>query len=166
MIHSRIFTWFWLVVTLLVLPTGAALMLDRAASAAPASARRTQFFEAASQAAEFIGYSRSIELTAAQRTLRDRALSSIPAACCEKFSAATCCCPCNLARSVWGLTNYLIVRQGADVPGIRRAVRDWLDFVNPRGFSGDACDTGGGCNRRFSNNGCGGMDERNLQAAR
>jgi hypothetical protein len=126
---------------------------------------KPRFFDRASQAAEFIGYSRSITLTAAQKAVRDRALGKLPAPCCSKFSAATCCCPCNLAKSVWGLSNYLIVREKATAGEVRRAAREWFAFVNPGGFSGDACDTGG-CARKFSSDGCGGMDERNLLAAR
>ncbi len=144
-------------------PLCAALAFEHAASGRPASMR---YFDAPSQAAEFIGYNRSIALTPAQKALRDRALAAMPAACCEKFSQATCCCPCNLAKSVWGLSNFLIVRQHATAPELQAAVRGWLKFVNAKGFSGDACDTAGGCERNFSNNGCGGMDERNLVAVR
>lgn len=54
----------------------------------------------------------------------------------------------------------------AAVPELQGAVRGWMKFVNPKGFSGDVCDTAGGCGRSFSANGCGGMDERNLTAAR
>jgi len=165
--RSRLSTWVFLVGTLFVLPTLAALCFNGAASAAPASAaRRTRFFDAPSQAAEFIGYNRSIELTPAQTKLRNRALAGVPAPCCEKFTAATCCCPCNLAKSVWGLSNYMIAREDANLPQIQNSVRGWLAFVNPKGFSGDACDTAGGCGRQFSSNGCGGMDDRNLLAAR
>ncbi len=79
---------------------------------------------------------------------------------------ATCCCPCNLAKSVWGLTNAMIVREGAGEAQVQSAVRGWLKFVNAQGFTGDVCDTAGGCAREFSHDGCGGMDERNLLAAR
>jgi hypothetical protein len=163
--RSRLSTWGFLVGTLFVLPTLGALSFNGAASAAPA-ARKARFFDAPSQAAEFIGYNRSIELTRAQKKLRDRALAGIPAVCCEKFSAATCRCLWNLAKSVWGLSNYMIARQDAILPQIQKAVQGWLAFVNPKSFSGDACDTAGGCGRNFSSNGCGGMDERNLLAAR
>ena len=153
-------------VVLLVLgaPLCAALAFEHAASGR--SREPIKFFDAPSQTAEFIGYNRSIPLTPAQQAFRDKALAAIPAACCEKFSQATCCCPCNLAKSVWGLSNYLIVRQQATAPELQAAVRGWLKFVNPKGFSGDICDTAGGCGRSFSGDGCGGMDERNLTAAR
>jgi hypothetical protein len=157
-------TWVFLVGTLFVVPALAAFSLNGAASAA--KAKKARFFDAGSQAAEFIGYNRSIVLTAEQQKLREKALSAIPAACCSKFSAATCCCPCNLAKSVWGLSNAMIVREHASVEQVQRGARDWLRFLNGAGFSGDVCDTAGGCGRTFSNNGCGGMDERNLLAAR
>jgi len=153
-------------VSLLILgaPLCAALALEHAASSR--SAAPIRFFDAPSQAAEFIGYNRSITLTPAQKTLRDKALAAMPAACCDKFSQATCCCPCNLAKTVWGLSNYLIVRQHATVPEVQASIRGWLKFVNPKGFTGDICDAPGGCRRTFSSDGCGGMDERNLLAAR
>jgi hypothetical protein len=153
-------------VSLLILgaPLCAALALEHAASSR--SAAPVRFFDAPSQAAEFIGYNRSITLTPGQQKLRERALAAMPAACCDKFSQATCCCPCNLAKTVWGLSSYLIARQHAGVAEVRTATRDWLKFVNPKGFTGDICDSPGGCGRTFSANGCGGMDERNLLAAR
>ncbi len=107
----------------------------------PAAARGTgmKFFDAPSQAAEFIGYSRSIALRPAQQKIRDAALRAMTAPCCRDFPLATCCCSCNLAKSVWGLTNYLIARQGATPAEVRKAVGGWLAFVNPTGFSGNAC---------------------------
>jgi hypothetical protein len=143
-------------------PFAASLALNRAATREV----RIKFFDAPSQAAEFIGYSRSIALTPAQRKVRDAALDAMAAPCCKDFRLATCCCPCNLVKSAWGLTNYLIARLGATPAEVRKAVGGWLAFVNPAGFSGNACNTAGGCTRRFSHDGCGGMDERNLLAAR
>lgn len=162
--NSRLLWSTRLTLSLLVFgaPLCAAVALERAGSSRPVP----RFFDVPSQAAEFIGYSRSIALTPGQQKLRDRALSAMPAACCEKFSQATCCCPCNLAKTVWGLSNVLIVREHATVPELQAAVRGWLKFVNRGGFSGDACDTAGGCARTFGHDGCGGMDERNLLAAR
>jgi len=138
------------------------LPADRAREHATAG----RFFEAPARAAEFIRDARSIRLTPAQRRLRDRVLAGIPAPCCARYPAKTCCCPCNLARSIWGLANVLIVREGAEPAAIEAAVRRWIRFVNPAGFTGDACDSAGGCTRRFSKNGCGGMDENDLAAAR
>jgi hypothetical protein len=162
--RSQLFRRTWLLVMVVGVPVFAALALDSAAGAIPA--KKARFFDAASQSAEFIGYNRSIVLTAEQRKVRDNALSAIPAACCSKFSAATCCCPCNLAKSVWGLSNVMIVREHARAAAVQAAARQWLKFVNAQGFTGDVCDSAGGCGRNFSNNGCGGMDERNLLAAR
>jgi hypothetical protein len=143
-----------------VLAAGAAAM-DRTGTAAT-----PRFVEATRQAEEFIGYSRTIALTPSQQELRDRVLGWIPAACCSKFSAKTCCCPCNLAKTVWGLANFLIVRRGANAAALEQGVRSWLVFVNPVGFSGKACDEPGGCTRAFDRNGCGGMDETRVTSKR
>jgi hypothetical protein len=58
----------------------------------------------------------------------------------------------------------MIARKGATADEVKDAVRGWLAFVNPNGFSGDTCYTAGECTRRFADNGCGGTDERNLLA--
>lgn len=121
-----------------------------------------KFADAHQQAAEFIAYDHSIVLTPEQKNVMDEALSSIPAPCCAQYSIATCCCPCNLAKSTWGLSKFLIARQHADVTRVRAAASEWLQFSNPSGFTGDACFTKG-CNRSFEKNGCGGMDERYIQ---
>jgi hypothetical protein len=144
-------------------PLAASFALDRAASAR--ASRSVKFFDPPSQAAEFIGYSRSVALTPAQQKIREKALRAMAAPCCKEFPLATCCCPCNLAKSAWGLANFMIARKGATADEVKDAVRGWLAFVNPNGFSGDTCNTAGGCTRRFAHNGCGGMDERNLLAA-
>lgn len=151
-----------LFVAILIVGAIVAMALDQAAAARPP----VRFFDAPSQTAEFIGYARSIELTTAQRRIRDRALSKLQAPCCSHFSMATCCCPCNLAKSVWGLSNSLIAREGAREEQVEKMARLWIRYVNAKGFTGDVCDSAGGCGRRFSDNGCGGMDERDLTAAR
>jgi hypothetical protein len=166
LIGSRHRNWVPLTALVIVLPALAAFALDRAASAGSSSGKDIKFTDAPSQAAKFIGYQRSITLTSEQKILRDRALSGIAAPCCEKFSAATCCCPCNLAKSIWGLSNYVIVERKGAEKEIQKSVRGWLTFINSKGFSGDACDAAGGCGRAFSQDGCGGMDEKNLIAAR
>jgi hypothetical protein len=145
-------------------PLAVSLALDRAASSGVS--RSVKFFDAPSQTAEFIGYSRSITLTPSQQKVREKALGAMAAPCCKEFPLATCCCPCNLAKSAWGLANFMIARKGAGAEGVKEAVGGWLAFVNPNGFSGDACNSAGGCARRFAHNGCGGMDERNLLTAR
>jgi len=118
------------------------------------------FHDVAAQTQEFIGYDGSIHLTPEQEAIRVEALSAIPAPCCSDNSADTCCCPCNMAKSVWGLSKYLITEKGADVAQVRQAAQDWFGFINPAGFSGDTCYIGG-CNRAFKDNGCGGMSEHN-----
>ena len=107
---------------------------------------------------EFIGYNSSIELTPDQEKVKKEALDAVPAPCCNDNTANTCCCPCNLAKTIWGLSHYLIARQGCDVEQVKETVRRWIVFINPHGFSGDVCYTGG-CGRAFSRNGCGGMSE-------
>ena len=113
------------------------------------------------QAPEFMGYNNSIKLTADQETIKRAALSGIRAACCKDFSAYTCCCKCNLSRTVWGLANYLIAEKGYGAEQTAQKVTEWLRFVNPGGFAGDACYTGG-CARPFAKDGCGGMNEFQL----
>lgn len=110
------------------------------------------------QTRQFVRWEQDIELTPEQERIRVEALSAIPAPCCSDNTAATCCCPCNMARSVWGLSKHLITEKGAGVEEVRRAARDWFEFINPDGFSGDVCYTGG-CNRAFEHNGCGGMNK-------
>jgi len=154
----------WIAAALLVL---AGLAPSALAGAAKAKSR-IRFFDAASQGVEFIGYSRSIVLSPEQQKVRALALGSIPAPCCSKFSAETCCCPCNLAKSVWGLSHYLIANKGAGAAEVSENVRNWIAFASasPKGPSGTACDTAGGCTRPISQDGCGGMNERDMTAVR
>lgn len=109
----------------------------------------------------FMAYNRSIQLTAPQEAIRTTALKAIPAPCCSKFSAATCCCECNLTRSIWGLAKHLITERGAGAEQVRQAVTAWIDTLNPGGYPGDTCFTGG-CNKAFKKSGCGGMRESKL----
>lgn len=99
----------------------------------------------------------AITLTAAQERVKAEALDAIPAPCCKDYSMRTCCCPCNLAKSVWGLSNFLIAKKRNSAAQVRREVLRWLASINPAGFSGTAC-FDGGCKRPFSKNGCGGME--------
>lgn len=108
------------------------------------------------QTEELIAYYGSIQLTPAQEEIKAQALSPLPAPCCANFTALTCCCECNLSRSVWGLSHYLIDR-GHDAEQVRASVQQWLEVVNPEGFRGDAC-FNGGCGRPFAHDGCGGMN--------
>jgi hypothetical protein len=59
------------------------------------------------------------------------------------------------------LSQYLIARQGAGVAQVQAKVKEWIAFVNPKGFSGVSC-YNGGCARPFSKDGCGGMHASRL----
>lgn len=125
------------------------------------SGEKAQPNDARTQAAKYIGYYRSITLTPEQEKIKETALSSIPAPCCSNFSIATCCCPCNLAKSVWGLSHFLIAKRNYNSEQVGKAVVEWMQSANPSGYTGNACFTGG-CNRPFKQNGCGGMDEKKI----
>jgi len=122
---------------------------------------RVVFDDVEAQSRKFMGYYHSINLTSEQQLVLEQALEPMPAACCANSSALTCCCPCNLSKTIWGLSRYLITEHGADAKQIRIAVYDWMRFVNPRGFKGNACYTGG-CGGPFETGGCGGMQESDL----
>lgn len=113
------------------------------------------FDDARAQTVEFMGYYDSIQLTAGQQRIKEQALRPLPAACCSEFSALTCCCECNLSRSVWGLTHHLIAK-GYGAEEVRSTVQQWLAFVSPAGHSGRSCATGR-CGKPFAEDGCGGM---------
>ena len=80
---------------------------------------------------QFIDWYYSIELTTAKRAIKDEALRALVAPCCDDNSAATCCCECNLSRSVWGLSGYLIREKGYGVEAVREAAYEWLRFARP-----------------------------------
>ncbi len=104
----------------------------------------------------FIAINDKITLTAAQEAIRVEALSAIPAPCCKEFSAATCCCNCNMKRASDGLAKHLIVDLGADAAKVRTTIQAWQHAINPDGFEGDSCSTGK-CGKPFKADGCGGM---------
>lgn len=110
---------------------------------------------------QFIAYDHTIRLTAKQNAIKKAALGPMPAPCCANSSAYTCCCPCNLSKTIWGLSNIAIAKYGANANGVREAVNAWLNYVNPNGFHGDACYKGR-CESTFHADGCGGMDEKDL----
>lgn len=122
---------------------------------------KVEFTDVKKQTQEFIRYFNSIQLTPEQETIRRDALSTLPAPCCSDKTAATCCCTCNMSRSIWGLSKYLIVEKNATIDDVRVAASDWIEFINPSGFKGDTCYTGG-CGRSFSQGGCGGMNGNNI----
>lgn len=111
---------------------------------------------------EFMRYNQEIVLDAEQERIFRKALSEIPAPCCSNNPALTCCCPCNMAQTWWGLAKHLIANEGYGVDEVKAGVEEWIEFINPDGFSGDVCYTGG-CNRPFHENGCGGMDPANVR---
>jgi len=115
------------------------------------------FSDPKARTADFIRLYEEIELTEAQEQIKFDALSVIPAACCADNSAYTCCCPCNLSRTIWGLSAWLITEQGADADTVRSEVQRWYATVNTNEFPGDTCYTAGGCGKPFAEGGCGGM---------
>jgi hypothetical protein len=113
------------------------------------------------QVLALIEFDRTTRLTPEQEAVKEVALRALKAPCCSNFSAATCCCPCNLAKATWGLAKKLIVEQGSDADQVRTEVAEWHQEINHDGFAGDAC-FNGRCGRAFSEDGCGGMDENLL----
>lgn len=110
---------------------------------------------------DLMAFYKSIELSPEQEQVREAALRDMPAPCCSNFSAATCCCECNLSRSLWGLAKHLIADRGADAGQVRSAVESWVAALNPEGYEGRTCSTGQ-CNLPFKEDGCGGMAETHL----
>lgn len=114
------------------------------------------FDDLEAQTLEFIELARTIKLTPEQDAIKRAALEPLPAPCCSDNNAYTCCCPCNMSLSIWGLSALLITEHGMDAEGVRAKVESWIETINPDGFSGNVCYTGG-CRRPFAENGCGGM---------
>jgi hypothetical protein len=119
------------------------------------------FRDADAQARQFMEWERTIRLSPEQEQVKKAALSSIPAPCCSDNSAYTCCCPCNMSRTIWGLANHMIARQGANAREVRAKAEEWIAFINPNGYDGKACYTGR-CPRPFREDGCGGMNASHL----
>jgi len=111
--------------------------------------------------AELIGYASSIRLTQEHEKVKADALSAIPAPCGNRNTLAVRCCGCNLFKSIGGLANHMIAREGAGAGRVRQAVLDWIGRTNPGGYSGAACDSKR-CERPFHEDGCGGMNEARL----
>lgn len=114
------------------------------------------FHDVRSQTEEFMRYNDEIQLTGEQQAVFREALTPLPAPCCSDRSALTCCCPCNQARTWWGLTKYLIVEHGYDAEQTRAKLAEWFEFTHPEGVEGDACYKGR-CRLAFAEDGCGGM---------
>jgi len=124
----------------------------------------------------FIDYYHAVTLTPEQESTMRNALLPLKAPCCDDKSMATCCCPCNLAKSVWGLSNYLIVEKNYDVDQVRESALQWLRFIHSdyyviQELSNRGIDPGmyglshenacyvDECELPFVNGGCGGMGE-------
>jgi hypothetical protein len=146
-----------LVVAAGALSAGLALALPPQGSTQAAKGQKPLFQDVRAQTKQFIAWSDSIRLTPEQEKIKEEVLSSIPTTCCSKFSMLTCCCACNMAKTIWGLSNHVLAHEGADAKRLRAAVLQWTRFIGPKGFTGDACFKGG-CSRPFADNGCGGMD--------
>ena len=144
-------------------PTRAtAARASAAATTVPVLGGKIVFRDPKAQAEEFIGYYHSIKLTPGQEAIKKAALQPMPAACCRDSSAYTCCCPCNLSKTLWGLSNLAISKYGANAKDVQQVVQSWLGYVNPSsGFSGDSCYRGG-CSNPAHRGGCAGMKESKL----
>lgn len=171
--NRRTVAWRIVMIGAVALAVGVALALQWRASSVAAGASpppgevavlggKLVFSNVAEQSREFIGYNSSILLTAPQNAIKREVLQGMPAACCKDSNAYTCCCNCNLSRTVWGLSNFVLARHGATAGELRDVVRAWYAHINPAGYSGDSCYVGG-CSRAFRENGCGGMSEKNLE---
>ena len=120
------------------------------------------FRDVEDQARTFMEWERRIRLNREQEQIKKDALSAIPAPCCSDNSAYTCCCPCNMSRTIWGLANHMIARQGASAREVRAKAEEWIAYINPNGYAGKACYTGR-CPRPFREDGCGGMNASQLK---
>jgi hypothetical protein len=145
---------------LLVLAVCAAVAIGEASARDGTTVEsETLVFEGSPAEAErFMALRHSIQLTPEQEAIKLEALGAIPAPCCSNFTAATCCCECNLTRTIWGLSAFLIAEKGYGVDQVRDAVNAWIQAINSSGFAGNAC-YAGACGHSFEEGGCGGMHE-------
>lgn len=120
------------------------------------------FRDVEGQARTFMEWERGIRLNREQEQIKRDALSAIPAPCCSDNSAYTCCCPCNMSRTIWGLANHMIARQGANAREVRAKAEEWIAYINPNSYDGKACYTGR-CPLPFREDGCGGMNDSQLK---
>lgn len=132
---------------------------------------------------QFIDWYYSIELSTEQLAIRDMALSSQVAPCCDEYPMSTCCCECNLSRSIWGLSAYLITEKDYGASEVQDSALEWAHFIRPDyyvaselerkgiapalwGFTTESSCFAGNCERPFYSEtsdghlgGCGGMEE-------
>jgi hypothetical protein len=128
---------------------------------------------------QFIDYYNAARLTSEQKSIMQKALLPLKAPCCDDNSMATCCCPCNLAKSVWGLSSYLIAEQNYDAEQVRESALEWLRFIHNNyyviqelkargvdpatyGLSHENPCYVGNCELPFREDGCGGMGKLKL----
>lgn len=114
------------------------------------------------QSREFIALYDEIQLTPEQEAIKKAALEQLPAPCCSDNTAYTCCCPCNLSRTVWGMSAHLIANLGYDAEQVKAKAEEWFELTTKDSHTGDACYTGG-CMKAFDDNGCGGMSPHQLK---
>jgi len=143
---------------------------DETAYGIPLSLNNTQ---------QFINYYNAIRLTSAQKSIMQDALLPLKAPCCDDNSMATCCCPCNLAQSVWGLSSYLIAEKNYTAEQVRASALEWLHFIHSNyyiiqeirsrgvdpatyGLSHENPCYVGKCELPFMQGGCGGMGDLRL----
>lgn len=98
---------------------------------------------------QFIDWYNAINLTSVQQALRDGALRPLVAPCCDEYPMSTCCCECNLSRSVWGLSAYLITEKGYTVDQLQEAILQWLHFIRPDYYVASALEEEGKIPRVF-----------------
>ncbi len=78
---------------------------------------------------QFIDWYYTITLSPEETEVIQEALLLLPAPCCNDNPMTTCCCECNLARSVWGLSAYLIHDKGFGEEEVQAAALRWLQFA-------------------------------------
>ncbi len=112
--------------------TGSVTPADIAAEIIPKAGDATAYGIALSltNTQHFIDYYSTYTLTPQQERTMLTALRPLKAPCCDDNSMATCCCPCNLAKSVWGLCSYLVAEKGYDVDQVRESALQWLRFIH------------------------------------
>jgi len=98
---------------------------------------------------QFIDWYNAIDLTSAQQALREGALKPLAAPCCDEYPMSTCCCECNLSRSVWGLSAYLITEKGYTADQLQEAILQWLHFIRPDYYVASALEEEGESSRVF-----------------
>lgn len=79
---------------------------------------------------QFIDWFNTIDLSDGKQMLRDVTLGTLMAPCCDDYPISECWCECNLARSVWGMSAYLI-KQYHTSDQIQEASSQWLHFIRP-----------------------------------